>query len=196
VRVHDGLLAWNQTLRSPPPPVNTTSAPGPAAAAASAATATTTATATATVTAANESPTSAGATGAAGAAGTRGVEAHSRLYPYTVAEERVRRDAEALLEAEGVCPPNLAQGTSEELSFRFGWNTVLTCGRDSSAVGVVASPVYSPNGGEWTTRLPQRVSTSAAVSPTTAETHCVIASDLYPQTLNPQPSTLNPKPKP
>ena len=45
-----------------------------------------------------------------------------------------------------MCPPNLAQGTSEELSFRFGWNSVFRCGRDEGAVGVVASPVYSPNG--------------------------------------------------
>ena len=45
-----------------------------------------------------------------------------------------------------MCPPNLAQGTSEELSFRFGWNRVLPCSRDTGAVGVLASPVYSPNG--------------------------------------------------
>ena len=50
------------------------------------------------------------------------------------------------MEAEGVCPPNLAQGTSEELSFRFGWGSVLPCGRDTGAVGVMASPVFSPNG--------------------------------------------------
>ena len=36
--------------------------------------------------------------------------------------------------------------TSEELSFRFGLNAVLRCGRDDGAAGVVASPVLSPNG--------------------------------------------------
>ena len=45
-----------------------------------------------------------------------------------------------------MCPPNLAQGTSEEAAFRFGWNPVLSCGGDTGATGVVASPVYSPNG--------------------------------------------------
>ena len=66
--------------------------------------------------------------------------------PYVLADERARREAETILEAEGVCPPNLAQGTSEEAAFRFGWNPVLSCGGDTGATGVVASPVYSPNG--------------------------------------------------
>ena len=42
-----------------------------------------------------------------------------------------------------MCPPNLAQGVGEETSLRFGANVVLTCGRDSKSVGVVASPVYA-----------------------------------------------------
>ena len=71
---------------------------------------------------------------------------HRRVYPYTVVDERRKNDAAELLEAEGVCPPNLAQGSSEELSFRFGWNAVFKCRQDRDTVGVVASPVYSPNG--------------------------------------------------
>ena len=66
--------------------------------------------------------------------------------PYVPATLRAKREAEAILEAEGVCPPNLEQGASEETSFRFGWNIRLECARDEGAVGVVASPVLSPNG--------------------------------------------------
>ena len=63
--------------------------------------------------------------------------------PYVSSSVRERADAARVLEAEGVCPPNLAQGVGEETSLRFGANVVLTCGRDSRSVGVVASPVYA-----------------------------------------------------
>ena len=123
VRTRDGLLAWNQTLRSAPPAANATNAT-------------------------NSSASDVAGVNATGDAASAGDEArtHARVYPYEGVRERARRDAAEVLEAEGVCPPNLAQGTSEELAFRFGWNAVLTCSGDTPAVGVVASPVYSPNG--------------------------------------------------
>ena len=69
----------------------------------------------------------------------RNVGAINRLW-------RASADAARVLAAEGVCPPNLAQGVGEETSLRFGANVVLTCGRDAESVGVVASPVFASNG--------------------------------------------------
>ena len=70
----------------------------------------------------------------------RNVGAINRLW-------RASADAARVLAAEGVCPPNLAQGVGEETSLRFGANVVLTCGADAESVGVVASPVYAAEGG-------------------------------------------------
>ena len=39
-----------------------------------------------------------------------------------------------------------SRARARETSFRFGWNIRLECARDEGAVGVVASPVLSPNG--------------------------------------------------
>ena len=70
-----------------------------------------------------------------------------RKTPYVSAAMRAMNEAEALLEAEGVCPPNLEQGTSEESAYRFGWNSALSCGKKGRpAVGVVSSPVLGPDG--------------------------------------------------
>ena len=133
VRQRDGLLAWNQTLRrappeeAPPPPVPPAppspppATPGPP-------------------------PPSDGSAAASPPPPGDATPSEGAKAPYVLADERARREAETILEAEGVCPPNLAQGTSEEAAFRFGWNPVLPCGGDTGAVGVVASPVYSPNG--------------------------------------------------
>ena len=50
------------------------------------------------------------------------------------------------MEAEGVCPPNLEQGTSEEAARRFGGRRARVREKGSSAVGVVSSPVIGPDG--------------------------------------------------
>lgn len=145
VRVHDGLLAWNQTLRTAPPQPNATNASNASGPAAAPGESPTNSPPPPPVTPTSGSvmtpPAPGGADTSAAAA-----KSHARVYPYAAAEKRERDTAAAFLEAEGVCPPNLAQGTDEELSFRFGLNAVLTCGRDTGAVGVIASPVYSPNG--------------------------------------------------
>lgn len=127
VRANDGLLAWNQTLRdyeapwnSPPP-----GAPPPPAPPAPPV----------------DDDASGGGDG--GGAFTPG----ERKTPYVSAAARAMEEAESILEAEGVCPPNLEQGTSEEAARRFGWNAALACGKKgSSAVGVVSSPVIGPDG--------------------------------------------------
>ena len=117
IRVKDGLLAWNQTLRSPSSSSSSSSPPPPPP----------------------PPPSGSGY-------GDGDGDGDAATTPYLDASLRRKNEAAALLESEGVCPPNLEQGTSEELSYRFGWNVVLPCGRDTGAVGVVASPVWSPNG--------------------------------------------------
>jgi len=118
IRVKDGLLAWNQTLRSPSSSSSSSSSPPP------------------------PPPPPPSGSGYGDGDG----DGDAATTPYLDASLRRKNEAAALLESEGVCPPNLEQGTSEELSYRFGWNVVLPCGRDTGAVGVVASPVWSPNG--------------------------------------------------
>ena len=123
VRAKDGLLAWNQTLRDYTTPFDS---PPP-------------------------SPTSPPPTPTSGGTGGTGTDVDftpgDRKTPYVSAAMRAMNEAEALLEAEGVCPPNLEQGTSEESAYRFGWNSALSCGKKGRpAVGVVSSPVLGPDG--------------------------------------------------
>lgn len=133
VRAEDGLLAWNQTLRkrtvsSVDASDDNTGVTDTGVMDDSSSYSPTSST--------NSSTNSSNATGYGEPAKT----------PYTSANARERLDAARVLQAEGVCPPNLAQGVGEETSLRFGANVVLTCGRDSQSVGVVASPVYATNG--------------------------------------------------
>ena len=146
VRANDGVLAWNQTLRKQ-------STGGGAAAnangtgyenTASSTTSDTTNT-NVTDTSTNTSSRNSSNTTNVTFSGHDGYGEPART-PYTSAGAREKLDAARVLKAEGVCPPNLAQGVGEELSLRFGSNMVLTCGRDTPSVGVVGSPVYAWNG--------------------------------------------------
>ena len=123
VRADDGLLAWNQTLRrsrAEPSQSGTNDDQYSNASTSNAST--------------------------SNASYSNASDAPART-PYVSSGARERADAARVLAAEGVCPPNLAQGVGEETSLRFGANVVLTCGADAESVGVVASPVYAAEGG-------------------------------------------------
>ena len=130
VRAEDGLLAWNQTLRR-----SRAGAAGDVVAD-DASNATSNATSNTTTNATNAAPQDT----------ARAYPGEPARTPYVSSGARERADAARVLAAEGVCPPNLAQGVGEETSLRFGSNVVLTCGRDAESVGVVASPVFASNG--------------------------------------------------
>ena len=132
VRADDGLLAWNQTLRR--------SSSGQTAQEESLEESSDVTTNVTT----NTSNVTSNVTNVTNASTPEvSYYATAAKTPYVSSSVRERADAARVLEAEGVCPPNLAQGVGEETSLRFGANVVLTCGRDSRSVGVVASPVYA-----------------------------------------------------